>query len=87
MNQYELEKYGHELGLEVDKTWYYSPAIRATVIEIKFRTEPRWYNPSSRYVKGDLIASLKINDTMNQVDYEMACGLARNALKQFESWR
>ena len=86
MSHYELIKLAESLGLSVETQAYYNDACRRKEQRFIFWT-PWRFTPSVGYQQGDLIATFKYHPDMEPMEYQDACGILYNTLKQFESWR
>lgn len=86
MSHYELIKLAESLGLHLETQTYYNEAFRRKEQAFVFRT-PMRFTPSVGYHPGDLIATFKYHHDMEHMEYQDACGILYNTLKQFESWR
>ena len=86
MTHFELIEYAKSMGLVVDTEWWRDEFRRRNVSGIVFYYEAG-YSPRYGFTQRDKIASLIYHHDMTPMEYQDACGVVYNALKQFEYWR
>lgn len=86
MSHYELIQMAKGLGLIVETERFRNESFRRTEHLYIFRTQAS-FTPHFGYAPGDRIATFKYHPDMEPMEYQDACGILYNTLKQFESWR
>lgn len=83
MGKHEVLNFAKSLGL-------IHFALREQDIRYRMVVETHYFNHSyydhRGYHKYDLIATLRLDDQMNIVDYNNALAICMNTLKQYQSW-
>ncbi|QVV96852.1 hypothetical protein [Kosakonia phage Kc166A] len=82
MGKHEVFDFARALGLIHDGLTEQDVHHRMVVESHRFYH--RYYDGG--YQKYDLIATLRLDDQMNIVDYNNALAICMNNLKQFQSW-
>lgn len=82
MGKHEVLTFAKELRLIHDAT--IEQDVRYRMVLETHRFYHRFYDCG--YLKYELIATLRLDDQMNIVDYNNALAICMNTLKQYQSW-
>lgn len=78
MGKYEVLTFAKSLGLLHDVS------IEQDIRNLKVEETHRFFDCG--FLRASLIATLRLDDQMNIVDYNNALAICMNTLKQYQSW-
>ena len=84
MGKHEVFDFATSLGLVVH--WNSEQNVRTMSVETTYRFYHLSPSPCGYMPRRDLIATLRLDDQMNIVDYNNALAICMNTLKQYQSW-
>lgn len=84
MGKHEVFDFAKSLGLVMH--WNSEQNVRTMSVETTYRFYHLSLIPGAYTKRRELIATLRLDDQMNIVDYNNALAICMNTLKQYQSW-